>query len=60
MFLTFFKSNPDYDRNWGLLAREQQDNDTEREKLKGALQIFTELNMPREQKAVQNELNSIE
>jgi tetratricopeptide (TPR) repeat protein len=46
--------------NWGLLAREQQDRDTEREKLKEALQIFTELNMPREQDAVQNELKQIE
>ncbi len=45
---------------WGLLAREQQDRDTEREKLKEALQIFTELNMPREQEAVQDKLNQIE
>ena len=46
--------------SWGFLAREQQDRDTEQEKLKEALQIFTELNMPREQEAVQNELNQIE
>jgi len=42
--------------NWGLLAREQKDRDTEREKLQSALQIFTELNMPRERDAVQDEL----
>jgi tetratricopeptide (TPR) repeat protein len=32
---------------WGLLAREQGDRHTEREKLTAALDIFTELNMPR-------------
>jgi tetratricopeptide (TPR) repeat protein len=45
--------------NWGLLARAQQDSDTEREKLNEALKIFTELNMPRQQEWVQNELNQI-
>jgi hypothetical protein len=44
----------------GLLAREQQDRDAKREKLKEVLQIFTELNMPREQEAVQNELYQID
>jgi tetratricopeptide (TPR) repeat protein len=42
--------------NWGLLARDLKDKATEREKLQAALQIFTELNMPRERDAVQNEL----
>lgn len=46
--------------NWGLLAREQQDRNTERGKLKEALQIFTKLNMPREREAVQHELTSID
>jgi hypothetical protein len=31
--------------NWGLLAREQRDRKTEREKLAAAVDIFTELNM---------------
>ncbi len=38
---------------------EQQGKNTEREKLIEALQVFTELNMPREQETVQNELNQI-
>jgi hypothetical protein len=38
--------------NWGLLAREQRDRKTEREKLAAAIDIFTELNMPRERDAV--------
>jgi hypothetical protein len=38
--------------NWGLLAREQRDRKTEREKLAAALDIFTQLNMPRERDAV--------
>ena len=42
--------------NWGLLAREQRDRKTEREKLAAALDIFTELNMPRERDAVRAEL----
>ena len=42
--------------NWGLLTREQNDRDTEREKLTAALDIFTELNMPRERDAVRAEL----
>jgi len=46
--------------NWGLLAREQQDRDTERKRLKEALQIFTDLSMPREREEVQNELNQID
>jgi tetratricopeptide (TPR) repeat protein len=42
--------------NWGLLARDLKDKATEREKLHAALQIFTELDMPRERDAVQEEL----
>jgi tetratricopeptide (TPR) repeat protein len=42
--------------NWGLLAREQRDRETEREKLATALNIFTELNMPRERDEVRAEL----
>jgi tetratricopeptide (TPR) repeat protein len=42
--------------NWGLLARKQIDRNTEREKLRAALDIFTELNMPRERDAVRAEL----
>jgi tetratricopeptide (TPR) repeat protein len=42
--------------SWGLLAREQHGRDTEREKLTAALDIFTELNMPRERDAVRAEL----
>jgi tetratricopeptide (TPR) repeat protein len=42
--------------NWGLLAREQHDPKTEREKLTAALDIFTELNMPRERDEVRAEL----
>ena len=38
--------------NWGLLARAQGDRVTEREKLRAALDIFTELKMPRERDAV--------
>ena len=34
--------------NWGLVARKQCDRKTEREKLSAALDIFSELNMPRE------------
>jgi hypothetical protein len=41
---------------WGLLAREQRDRNTEREKLAAALDIFTELNMPRERDVVRAEL----
>jgi tetratricopeptide (TPR) repeat protein len=41
---------------WGLLARKQRDSITEREKLTAALDIFTELNMPRERDAVRAEL----
>jgi hypothetical protein len=40
---------------WGLLARQQRDRKTEREKLAAALEIFTELNMARE--AVRAELD---
>jgi tetratricopeptide (TPR) repeat protein len=47
------KSSPAYCYfAWGLLAREQRDRKTEREKLAAALDIFTELNMPRERDAV--------
>jgi hypothetical protein len=42
--------------NLGLLAREQRDRKTEREKLTAALGIFNELNMPRERDAVRAEL----
>jgi tetratricopeptide (TPR) repeat protein len=42
--------------NWGLLAREQGDRKTEREKLTAALDIFTKLNIPRERDAVRAEL----
>ena len=42
--------------NWGLLARKQRDRKAEREKLAAALDIFTELNMPRERDEVQAEL----
>jgi NB-ARC domain len=42
--------------NWGLLAREQRDRKTEREKLAAALVIFTDLEMPRERDAVRAEL----
>jgi hypothetical protein len=41
---------------WGLLAREQRDRKTEREKLTAALDIFSELNMPRERDEVRAEL----
>jgi len=41
---------------WGLLAREQHDRKTEQEKLAAALDIFTQLNMPRERDAVRAEL----
>jgi len=41
---------------WGLHAREQRDRKTEREKLSAALDIFTELNMPRECDEVRAEL----
>jgi tetratricopeptide (TPR) repeat protein len=43
-------------RQWGLLAREQRDRKTEREKLAAAFGIFTELNMPRERDEVRAEL----
>jgi hypothetical protein len=42
--------------NLGLLAREQRDRNTEREKLAAALVIFTDLKMPRERDAVRAEL----
>ena len=43
--------------NWGLLAREQRDRKTEREKLAAALVIFMDLKMPRERDAVRAELD---
>jgi hypothetical protein len=46
--------------NWGLVAREQRDRNTEREKLTAALDIFTELNMSRERDAVRTKLNKNE
>jgi hypothetical protein len=42
--------------NWGLLAREQGDHGIERQKLDAALDIFTQLNMPRERDEVRAEL----
>lgn len=42
--------------NWGLLARDQGDHVTERAKLQAALDIFTELKMPRERDFVAAEL----
>ncbi|MGA2263626.1 MAG: TIR domain-containing protein [Acidobacteriota bacterium] len=42
--------------NWGLLAREQKDLTAAGERLQKALEIFTELNMPRECDAVRAEL----
>ena len=41
---------------WGLLARDRRDHKTEREKLAAALDIFTELNMPRQRDQVRAEL----
>ena len=43
-------------RSWGRLAREKRDRNTEREKLTAALDIFTELNMPRERDAARADL----
>ena len=43
---------------WGLLAREQRDRKTEREKLAASLDIFIELNMPRERDEVRAELET--
>ena len=43
--------------NWGLVAREQHDSKTEREKLERALILFTELKMAGEIKAVQSSLD---
>ena len=40
----------------GLLAREQRDRNTEREKFAAALVIFTDLKMPLERDAVEAEL----
>jgi hypothetical protein len=42
--------------NWGLLARKQSDRKTERERLAAALDIFAELNMPREREEARAEL----
>ncbi|HTQ58086.1 MAG TPA: TIR domain-containing protein [Bryobacteraceae bacterium] len=42
--------------SWGLVARAQGDRVTEREKLRAALDIFTELKMPRERDAVAGEI----
>ena len=41
---------------WGLLAREQRDRKTEREKLAASLDLFSELDMARERDAVRAEL----
>jgi tetratricopeptide (TPR) repeat protein len=41
---------------WGLLARQQGDQQTERQKFEQALAIFAELKMPRERDAVQADL----
>jgi len=43
--------------NWGLLARELGDSQTEKEKLVRALALFTELKMPREIEEVQSRLD---
>jgi len=43
--------------NWGLLARDLNDPQTEHEKLTEALAIFTGLKMPRERDAVAAELS---
>jgi hypothetical protein len=54
------KSSPAYCYfAWGLLAREQRDRKTERQKLATALDIFTELNMLREREAVRAELEKM-
>jgi tetratricopeptide (TPR) repeat protein len=45
--------------NWGLLAREQRDRKTQREKLEQAFALFTELKMPREIKAVRKRLDEM-
>ena len=42
--------------SWGVLAREMNDSKTEPERLQAALEIFTELGLPRERDAVQAEL----
>ena len=42
--------------NLGLLAREERDRNTEREKFAAALVIFTDLKMPLERDAVEAEL----
>jgi tetratricopeptide (TPR) repeat protein len=42
---------------WGLLARQQGDKQTERQKLEQALTIFAELKMLREKDGVQAELD---
>ena len=46
--------------HWGLLAREMDDAQTEKEKLHAALAIFSELKMPRECDAVQAEIDRIQ
>jgi hypothetical protein len=45
--------------NWGLLAREQRDRNTEREKLAAALVIFRDLKMPGERDKVRAELDKL-
>ena len=44
---------------WASLARAQGDRATEKQKLQQALDLFTELNMPRERDAVQAELDQV-
>jgi tetratricopeptide (TPR) repeat protein len=44
---------------WGLLAHEQGDRGTERQKLVAALDIFNQLGLPRELDAVRSELEKI-
>ena len=46
--------------NWGILAREMNDPKNAREKLEAALEIFTELNLPRECDEVKKELEKTE
>jgi len=42
--------------NWGLVARKKRDRKTEQEKLSAALDLFTELNLPRQRDVVRAEL----
>jgi len=46
--------------SWGFFAKQQNDRETAKKKLKAALDIFTELNMRRERDAVKTELEKSE